>query len=368
MPSAPPKSQDEPRRVLTGAVMRASALLDITQSGLARILGLSASTISRMANGTYTLESDKKEWELAALFVRLFRSLDAVIGSNDSAARSWLTGEITGSAAAPSTSSAAQKAWFVSSNIWTQRAVGSEAFRAQRRLWRAVEAQHIASTLRLVANVEEQLLLERLLEQAKPPLPAEAGGPALFTGHSLPLFLARRLAFSRLRRLRDLVRRGGAAHGLRGTGVLAVAIPARQRRTRFPGPVSANRVQGGHRRASGGFDPLPVQAVSRRVDPPQRLLGDDQLCPCGAAGWGRRHSIRVGAGSAAWRRRGSIAARLLQTAAAAGAANVVSDRAAGPSRVASGGTDLRIRHETIGGDDAGGAPSRSLTLTAEECY
>ncbi len=64
----------------------------------------------------------------------------------------------------------------MSSNIWTQRAVGSEAFRAQRRLWRAVEAQHIASTLRLVANVEEQLLLERLLEQAKPPLPAEAGG------------------------------------------------------------------------------------------------------------------------------------------------------------------------------------------------
>jgi hypothetical protein len=37
-----------------------------------------------------------------------------------------------------------------------------------------VEAQHIASTLRLVANVEEQLLLERLLDQSKPPLPSEA--------------------------------------------------------------------------------------------------------------------------------------------------------------------------------------------------
>jgi hypothetical protein len=62
----------------------------------------------------------------------------------------------------------------VSSSTWTQRAVGSEALRARRRLWRAVEAQHIASTLRLVANVEEQLLLERLLEQSKPPLPAAA--------------------------------------------------------------------------------------------------------------------------------------------------------------------------------------------------
>ena len=64
----------------------------------------------------------------------------------------------------------------MSSNIWTQRAVESEALRARRRLWRAVEAQHIASTLRLVASVEEQVVLERLLEQSKPPLPPEAGG------------------------------------------------------------------------------------------------------------------------------------------------------------------------------------------------
>jgi hypothetical protein len=62
----------------------------------------------------------------------------------------------------------------VSSNTWTPRAVGSEAFRAQRRLWRAVEAQHIASTLRLVANLQEQMLLERLLDETKPPVPAGA--------------------------------------------------------------------------------------------------------------------------------------------------------------------------------------------------
>jgi hypothetical protein len=64
----------------------------------------------------------------------------------------------------------------VSSSTWTPRAVGSEARRAQRRLWRAVEAQHIASTLRLVANVEEQLVLERLLDQSKPPLPLDTSG------------------------------------------------------------------------------------------------------------------------------------------------------------------------------------------------
>jgi hypothetical protein len=64
----------------------------------------------------------------------------------------------------------------VSSSTWTPRAVGSEARRAQRRVWRAVEAQHIASTLRLVANVEEQLVLERLLDQSKPPLPSDTSG------------------------------------------------------------------------------------------------------------------------------------------------------------------------------------------------
>ena len=98
-PSAHPKP--EPRRVLTGAVMRACAFLEITQSSLAQILGLSPSTVSRMANGTYTLDTTKKEWELGALFVRLFRSLDALIGSNDSAARGWLRGQNQGLSGRP---------------------------------------------------------------------------------------------------------------------------------------------------------------------------------------------------------------------------------------------------------------------------
>ena len=96
MPRAHAKSKPDPRLVLTSAVMRAAALLEITQSALAQILGLSPSTVSRMANGAYTLDEQKKEWELGALFVRLFRSLDAVIGSNDTAAQGWLNGENSG--------------------------------------------------------------------------------------------------------------------------------------------------------------------------------------------------------------------------------------------------------------------------------
>jgi transcriptional regulator with XRE-family HTH domain len=101
MPRPLPTPKPEPRLVLTGAVLRACALLEITQSSLAQILGLSPSTVSRMANGSYRLDDQKKEWELGALFVRLFRSLDAVIGSNDSAARVWLNGQNTALAGRP---------------------------------------------------------------------------------------------------------------------------------------------------------------------------------------------------------------------------------------------------------------------------
>jgi transcriptional regulator with XRE-family HTH domain len=93
MPRPLPKLKPDSRTVLTGAVLRASVLLEITQASLAQVLGLSPSTVSRMANGSYTLDDEKKEWELSALFVRLFRSLDAVVGSNDSAARAWLNGQ-----------------------------------------------------------------------------------------------------------------------------------------------------------------------------------------------------------------------------------------------------------------------------------
>ena len=96
-----PASKPELRAVLTGAVVRASALLEINQSQLSQILGVSAATVSRMANGAYCLDEGKKEWELGALFVRLFRSLDALIGSNDSAARAWLNGDNAGLSGRP---------------------------------------------------------------------------------------------------------------------------------------------------------------------------------------------------------------------------------------------------------------------------
>ena len=48
------------------------------------------------------------------------------------------------------------------------------ARRISAKPWRVVEAQHRASTMRLVDTLDEQRTLENLLEASKPPLPAAA--------------------------------------------------------------------------------------------------------------------------------------------------------------------------------------------------
>lgn len=62
----------------------------------------------------------------------------------------------------------------MSSSTWTPRAVASEAHDWSSRAWRVVEAQHAASTMKLVDDAKEQALLESLIESAKPALPPAA--------------------------------------------------------------------------------------------------------------------------------------------------------------------------------------------------
>ena len=75
---------------LTKATLRAAQELDIKNQVLARILGLSESTVSRMTKNKYFVGRGRKDFELAALFVRLYRSLDAIVGGDQKVARSWL--------------------------------------------------------------------------------------------------------------------------------------------------------------------------------------------------------------------------------------------------------------------------------------
>jgi hypothetical protein len=78
------------QQTLTRAVLHAAELLEVPQAELAAVLGVSPATISRMSSGRYLLQPERKEWQLGALFVRLFRSLDSITGGRDDLSRAWL--------------------------------------------------------------------------------------------------------------------------------------------------------------------------------------------------------------------------------------------------------------------------------------
>jgi hypothetical protein len=82
-------------QILTVAVARAADLWKLTNETLGRIIGVSSPTASRIRSGQKRLMRDSKPFELGQYFIRLFRSLDALTGSDDQSAISWLTTENT---------------------------------------------------------------------------------------------------------------------------------------------------------------------------------------------------------------------------------------------------------------------------------
>ncbi|MPZ55636.1 MAG: DUF2384 domain-containing protein [Rhizobiales bacterium] len=76
--------------VVTKAAVRAADKLGLTNKVLARIIGVSEPSVSRMRRGAYLLGEDDKPFELAVLFIRLYRSLDAIVGGDDAVANAWL--------------------------------------------------------------------------------------------------------------------------------------------------------------------------------------------------------------------------------------------------------------------------------------
>jgi hypothetical protein len=87
-----PKSVPAPDQVLSKAVLRAAELLGLSSAVLARVLGVSEASISRLSAGARTIDPQSKEGELALLLVRVYRSLDALVGTDAAQRKSWLHG------------------------------------------------------------------------------------------------------------------------------------------------------------------------------------------------------------------------------------------------------------------------------------
>lgn len=76
--------------VLAKATVRAAGLLGLNGAALAKVLGASEATVSRIGRGERPLPPQSKEGELGALLVRLFRSLDALVGNDEERRLAWM--------------------------------------------------------------------------------------------------------------------------------------------------------------------------------------------------------------------------------------------------------------------------------------
>lgn len=76
--------------VVTTATLRAASLLGVSNKLLARIVGLSEASVSRMGTGGYRLTPGEKPFELAVLFIRLYRALDGLVDGDEAVAQAWL--------------------------------------------------------------------------------------------------------------------------------------------------------------------------------------------------------------------------------------------------------------------------------------
>lgn len=92
--TAPRRAAPRPEAgaVLTKALLRAAGLLGLSNAALARVLGVSEASVSRLTTGGRTIDPASKEGELALLLVRVYRSLDSLVGTDAVQRRAWMEG------------------------------------------------------------------------------------------------------------------------------------------------------------------------------------------------------------------------------------------------------------------------------------
>jgi hypothetical protein len=81
-------------QVLSRAVLAAADRLGLRGRQLAAVIGTSEASVSRLQRNR-GLDPRSKEGELALLFLRMYRSLDALVGGDDAKAREWMSSDNT---------------------------------------------------------------------------------------------------------------------------------------------------------------------------------------------------------------------------------------------------------------------------------
>jgi hypothetical protein len=82
------------QEVLTKALLNMAHLYELKGKELNEIIGLSEASITRLRQGKAQIDPKSKEGEIALLLLRLYRSLNALLGSNSyDKARAWLNSD-----------------------------------------------------------------------------------------------------------------------------------------------------------------------------------------------------------------------------------------------------------------------------------
>lgn len=85
------KSDNQNReRVLTKALLNLAEHYELKGKDLSEIIGMSEASATRLSQGTKFISDTSKEGELALLLIRLYRSLNAMVGDDPEKAKTWL--------------------------------------------------------------------------------------------------------------------------------------------------------------------------------------------------------------------------------------------------------------------------------------
>ncbi len=80
----------EKERVLSKALLNMASFLKLSGKDLSEIIGISESSATRLHQGKKLISPSSKEGELALLLLRIYRSLNALVGNHHDKARAWL--------------------------------------------------------------------------------------------------------------------------------------------------------------------------------------------------------------------------------------------------------------------------------------
>lgn len=78
-------------RVLGKATQRAAQGLGLNGRALAQTVGFSEPTVTRILRGERGIDPKSKEGELSLMLVRVFRSLDALVGGDETKRQAWMS-------------------------------------------------------------------------------------------------------------------------------------------------------------------------------------------------------------------------------------------------------------------------------------